>query len=89
MSDPAAKENRAMAQTVHPLDFQLFDFQQLSVMEVSFLLPEISNLNPTNSCFREGHPSGLSVSLAWGNVARRYSLLNERACVLHDGHIAR
>jgi hypothetical protein len=40
MSDPAAKETRAMAQTVDLLDFQLLNFQQLSVMEVSFLLPQ-------------------------------------------------
>jgi hypothetical protein len=37
MSDPAAKETRTMAQTVHPLDFQPSNFQQLSVTEVSFL----------------------------------------------------
>jgi hypothetical protein len=36
ISDPAAKENRAMAQTVHPLEFQLANFQQLRVIEVSF-----------------------------------------------------
>jgi hypothetical protein len=39
MSDPAAKENRAMAQTVHLLDFQPLNFQQLSVIEASFLFP--------------------------------------------------
>jgi hypothetical protein len=38
MSDPAAKETRAMAQTVHPLEFQLPNFQQLRVMEVSFFI---------------------------------------------------
>jgi hypothetical protein len=37
MSDPAAKETRTMAQTVHPLDFPFSNFQQLSVTEVSFL----------------------------------------------------
>jgi len=44
-----------MAQTVHPLDFQLFDFQQLSVIKVSFLLPKVLNLNPTSSCFAKGN----------------------------------
>jgi hypothetical protein len=38
MSDPAAKESTAMAQTVHPLDFQPLNAQQLSVMEVSFVI---------------------------------------------------
>jgi hypothetical protein len=37
MSDPAAKETRAMAQTVHPLDFHPLNVQQLSVMEATFL----------------------------------------------------
>jgi hypothetical protein len=32
MSDPAAKETRAMAQTVHLLDFQPLNSQRLSVM---------------------------------------------------------
>jgi hypothetical protein len=40
MSDPAAKETRAMAQTLHPLDFRPSNFQQLSVIEVSFSLPQ-------------------------------------------------
>ena len=35
-SDPAAKESRAIAQTVLPLDFQLLSFQQLSVIKTSF-----------------------------------------------------
>lgn len=34
-----AKEYRAMAQTVHLLDFQPMNFQQLSVIEASFLFP--------------------------------------------------
>jgi len=36
MSDPAVKESRAMAQTLHPLDFQPFNFQQLNVIDIPF-----------------------------------------------------
>jgi hypothetical protein len=35
MSDPAVKESRAMAQTVHLLDFPPMNFQPLRVMEFS------------------------------------------------------
>jgi hypothetical protein len=33
MSDPAVKESRAMAQTLHPLDFPPLKFQQLNVID--------------------------------------------------------
>jgi len=33
MSDPAVKESRAMAQTLHPLDFPLLNFQKLNVID--------------------------------------------------------
>jgi len=33
MTDPAVKENRAMAQTLHPLDFPPLNFQQLNVTD--------------------------------------------------------
>jgi hypothetical protein len=36
MSDPAAKESRAMAQRLHPLDFPPLSFQQLSVIDIPF-----------------------------------------------------
>jgi hypothetical protein len=38
MSDPAAKESRAMAQTDHRVDLKALPFQLLSVMEVSFFI---------------------------------------------------
>jgi len=38
MSDPAVKESRAMAQTLHPLAFLPLNFQQLNVIDTpSFL----------------------------------------------------
>jgi hypothetical protein len=37
MSDPAAKESRAMAQTLHPLDFRPLNFQQLNIIDTPFL----------------------------------------------------
>jgi hypothetical protein len=33
MSDPAVKESRAMAQTLHRVDFQPLNFQQLNVID--------------------------------------------------------
>jgi hypothetical protein len=33
MSDPAVKESRAMAQTLHPLDFPPLHLQQLNVID--------------------------------------------------------
>jgi hypothetical protein len=52
MSDPAVKESRAMAQTLHLFDFPPLNFQQSSVMEVSpFITARISNLNCGASSF--------------------------------------
>jgi hypothetical protein len=39
MSDPAAKESSAMAQTLHLLDFPTLNLQQLSVTEFFLSLP--------------------------------------------------
>src|SRR6202050_413696 len=46
MSDPAAKDTREMAQTVHPLDIQTSNFRWLRVMEVSFLSPQSIDFLP-------------------------------------------
>jgi hypothetical protein len=48
-----------MAQTVHPLDFQLLDFHQLSAMEVPFLLPQNIRSEPDKFMPREGQTSDL------------------------------
>jgi hypothetical protein len=36
MSDPAVKESMAMAQRLHPLNFQPMNFQHLSVIDAPF-----------------------------------------------------
>jgi hypothetical protein len=36
MSDPAVKESKAIAQTLHPLDFQPLSFQRLNVIDIPF-----------------------------------------------------
>src|SRR5271157_3181919 len=64
MSDPAAKETRATAQTVHPLDFQPLSAQQLSVMEVSFSLPQNVQSEPGQLMPRAGRSWGRLSPLA-------------------------
>jgi hypothetical protein len=57
MSNPAPKETRAMAQTVHPLDFHPLNVQQLSVMEASFLSPQRLNTVFSRGSVLEVYPS--------------------------------
>src|ERR1035438_4956709 len=64
MSDPAAKETRAMAQTVHLLDFQPLNSQRLSVMEVPLSLPYNIQCAPGEFMPREGQTSDLPSSRA-------------------------
>src|SRR5580700_997169 len=59
MSDPALKETRAIAQTVHTLDFPPLNFQQLSVMEFSFSLPQNIPSEPDKFMLREVRRSDL------------------------------